>query len=70
MLRLLQYDLLIDIAVSVLVMFLHWGSFEGIMAATIAGLLTSLATTGAKSLFGHISGNLYYPGIVNVNLKG
>ena len=70
MLRLLHHDLLVDIAVSVLVMFLHWGSFEGIMAATIAGLLTSVATSSAKKLFGHISGNLYFPGFINLSLEG
>ena len=29
MLRLLRYDVLLDIGVTVLVLFLHWGSFDG-----------------------------------------
>jgi hypothetical protein len=70
MLRLLHYDLLIDFAVTVLVLFLHWGSFEGVMAATIAGLLTSLATSFTKRMFGHIAGNLYYPGWLRLNIWG
>jgi hypothetical protein len=40
MLKILHHDLMLDLAVSVLTLFLHWGSFEGIMAATVAGLLT------------------------------
>ena len=62
MLRVLHHDLLLDIAVTVLVLFLHWGSFEGVMAATIAGLFTSLATTIAKRMFGYIQAGVYHPG--------
>jgi hypothetical protein len=62
MLRLLNHDVLLDIAVTLLVLFLHWGSFEGVMAATIAGLFTSMATTFAKRMFGYISRGKYHPG--------
>ena len=62
MLRLLHFDVLLDMAVTMLVLYLHWGSFEGVMAATIAGLFTSLATTIAKRMFGCIKGGKYVPG--------
>ncbi|MBU6257876.1 MAG: hypothetical protein KGO01_05590 [Burkholderiales bacterium] len=62
MLRVLHYDVLLDIAVTVFVLFVHWGSFEGVMAATIAGLFTSMATTLAKRMFGHIERGHYIPG--------
>ena len=62
MLRLLHHDVLVDMVVTILVLYLHWGSFEGVMAATIAGLFTSLATTIAKRLFGYIKGGQYVPG--------
>lgn len=64
MLRLLRYDVLLDIAVTVLVLFLHWGSFDGVMAATVAGLLTSFATTAAKRLVGFIKADTYVPGVI------
>ena len=64
MLRLLRYDVLLDIGVTVLVLFLHWGSFDGVMAATVAGLLTSFATTAAKRLVGYIRGDRYVPGVI------
>jgi putative ABC transport system substrate-binding protein len=35
MLKILHHDLMLDLAVSVLTLFLHWGSFEGVMAATV-----------------------------------
>ena len=62
MLRLLHHDALLDAAVTVLVLVVHWGSFEGVMAATIAGLFTSMATTFAKRMFGCIKGGKYFPG--------
>jgi nucleoside permease NupC len=54
MLRVLHYDVLLDIVVTVFVLFVHWGS--------IAGLFTSMATTFAKRMFGYVAGGVYYPG--------
>lgn len=69
MLRALKHDLLIDLAVSVLTLIIHFGTFSGVMAATIAGLLTSLATSGLKRLFGYIDGNSYHIGIIKLNIQ-
>lgn len=68
MLRLLHHDALLDIAVTLFVLYVHWGSFEGVMAASIAGLFTSLATTAAKRLFGHIEGGQYVPGLFQLDV--
>src|SRR5690349_10210168 len=40
-LRLLGRPLALDIAVSVLAYVLHWGTFSGVMAAAVAGLMCS-----------------------------
>lgn len=66
MLKALSRPLLIDLAVSIIVLVIHFGTFSGVMAATVAGLLTSVATSGARKLFGHIEGNRYYPGVINL----
>lgn len=68
MLRLLRYDVMLDIGVTVLVMFVHWGSFDGVMAATVAGLLTSFATTAAKRLVGYIRDGEYVPGVITLRV--
>ena len=65
-LRLLHHDLWLDLAVLMLTLAIHWGSFEGIMAATIAGLLTSVGTTAAKKVFGHIEGDFYHSGLIRL----
>ena len=67
MLRALDHDLAIDVAVSAITLVVHWGTFSGVMAATIAGLLTSVATSAAKRLFGYIRGDTYYPGLFFIN---
>ena len=68
MLRLLHHDAVLDGVVTVVVLIVHWGSFDGVMAATVAGLLTSAATTFAKRLFGHVAGTKYYPGVFHLDL--
>ena len=68
MLRLLRYDVMLDVGVTVLVMFVHWGSFDGVMAATVAGLLTSFATTAAKRLVGYIRDGEYVPGVITLQV--
>lgn len=68
MLRALKHDLVIDIVVTAVVFTIHFGTFSGVMAATVAGLLTSFATSALKRLFGHIDGDLYYPGVFHIRL--
>lgn len=68
MLRLLRHDMAIDVAVTVLTLVVHWGTFSGVMAATFAGLLTSIGTSAAKKAFGYIDGDLYHPGYVALKL--
>lgn len=66
MLRWLRHDLILDLAVTMLVLFLHWGSFEGVIAATFAGLLTSVGTSCAKRVFGFIKDGSYIPGLIRL----
>jgi nucleoside permease NupC len=69
LLKALNHTLAIDLLVSSLTLLIHWGTFSGVMAATVAGLLTSLATSGAKRLFGHMQGNRYFPGVFHVSVE-
>jgi hypothetical protein len=68
MLKALKHDLKIDIAVTALVLVIHWGSFSGVMAATVAGLMTSLATSALKKLVGYIDGDYYVVGKWNLSV--
>ena len=68
MLRVLKHDLALDVAVSLITLMIHWGTFSGVMAATVAGLLTSLATSGLKKLIGYADGDNYYPGKIRLSV--
>ena len=67
-LRMLKHDLVIDIAVSLLVFVIHFGTFSGLMAATVAGLTMSLMTSALKKLVGFIDGNRYVPGVFHLKV--
>lgn len=62
LLRVLKHDLMLDIAVTLLVLLIHWGTFSGVMGATVCGLLTSIATSAMKRWLGYIDGDFYHPG--------
>ena len=61
-LKLLGRPLALDLGVSVLAYVLHYGTFSGIMAAAVAGLMCSGFTSVARYAFGYIEGKKYYPG--------
>jgi hypothetical protein len=62
LLRLLGYPLAVDIVGSVVAYSLHWGTFSGVMAAAVAGLMLSACTSIGRWSVGYIDGGLYYPG--------
>ena len=64
MLKALKHEVAVDLTVSAITLAIHWGSYEGIMAATIAGLLMSMATSSMKRLVCYIDGDMYYPGVI------
>lgn len=67
-LKVLKHDLMLDIAVTVMVLMIHWGTFSGVMGATVAGLLCSLATSSLKSLVGYIDQGQYIPGRIRLEV--
>lgn len=67
-LRILKYDLALDLMVTAAVLIIHFGTFSGLMAATVAGLLMSLATSGMKRLVGYVDGNFYVPGRIRLDV--
>ena len=68
MLHMLGHDVWLDIGVTMLTLAIHWGTFSGVMAATFAGLLTSVGTSLAKKAFGFIEGNHYHPGYIRLEV--
>ena len=69
MLWLLGHSLWLDLGVSAIAFVMHYGTFTGVMAAAVAGLLTSFATMLAVWLFGVVKNNHYYPGVFDIRDK-
>lgn len=67
MLRALHRPIWIDLSVTAVTLVVHWGTFSGVMAATVAGLLTSLASSAARRLIGWHDGRRYFPGVINLD---
>ena len=61
-LKLLGHPLALDFGVSVLAYILHYGTFSGIMAAAVAGLMCSGFTSVARYAFGYIKDKRYHKG--------
>lgn len=69
-LKLLGWPITLDIVVTVLTFMMHMGTFSGVMAAAVAGLMCSGFTSAARYLFGYIESNVYYPGkVFNISHK-
>ena len=52
-LRLLGMPLAMDLVVSTIGYILHWGTFSGVMAAAVAGLMCSGFTMLGRKLYGY-----------------
>ena len=63
----LNFPLTIDLAVSAMVLAIHWGTWSGTFAAATAGLLTSMLTSGLRFLIGYRSVSGYKPGVINLD---
>lgn len=61
-LKLLGHPLALDLSVSVIAYATHYGTFSGIMAAAVAGLMCSGFTSGARYAFGYIKDKRYHKG--------
>lgn len=61
-LKLLGRPLLLDVVVSGAAFIMHMGTFSGVMAAAVAGLMCSGFTSAARYAIGYIDRNKYYSG--------
>lgn len=63
-----SHPLMMDLAVFISLMMLHWGTFSGVMIATIAAFLCSLTLSLARRVIGHVgAGGTYVRGFFDVS---
>ena len=63
--RVLGRPLLADITASVVAYALHWGTFSGVMAAAVAGLMCSAYISLMRWAVGYVENGMYFPGKVH-----
>lgn len=68
-LKLLGRAMLLDIAVTIFTLWIHWGTMTGLMAAAVAGMICSVVTSVARRAFGYIRKGVYHPGYLNLLVK-
>lgn len=65
-LTLLGWPLALDSGVAILAYALHWGTFTGVMAAAVAGLMCSGFTSVGRYAFGYIVKGKYHQGMFDL----
>jgi hypothetical protein len=64
-----SHPLAMDALIFIALTALHWGTYSGVMVATIGALFCSLTLAGAKKVIGHTKDNRYYPGWIDAISK-
>ena len=65
----LSNPLLVDMMIFIGLLLIHWGTFSGVMVATVGAMTCSLTLSGARALYGHIEAGRYYPGYFDISSK-
>lgn len=64
--KMLSNPVKMDIAVFAVLTFLHWGTYSGVMAATIGALMVSLILSAGRKLWGYTSNGKYVRGMYDI----
>lgn len=64
-----SHTLAMDIIVFVFLTTIHWGTFSGVMVATVGALFCSVTLSIARKVIGHVEGRRYHRGWYDVSSK-
>lgn len=65
--RLLSNPIVMDVIIFLFLVLLHWGTFSGVMVATIGALVCSLVLSGGRKLYGYVSSGTYKRGMFDIS---
>lgn len=63
----LSNPLFMDAIIFVAMLLIHWGTFSGVMAATIGATVCSLSISAARKAYGYVENGQYVPGYFDVS---
>ncbi len=67
--HMLSSPLFMDALIFIGLLLIHWGTFSGVMVATVGAMTCSLTLSGARYLYGHVEKGVYVPGYFDVASK-
>ena len=65
----LSNPILMDYGIFLALLLIHWGTFSGVMVATVGAMTCSLTLSAARWLVGHIEDGTYVPGYYDMSHK-
>lgn len=65
----LSHPLFMDAIIFIALTLIHWGTFSGVMVATVGALTCSLVLSAARKLYGHYENGDYVRGMYDVSDK-
>ena len=67
--RILSNPFLMDVIIFTALVLLHWGTFSGVMVATIGAMVCSLVISTGRKVYGHVEDGDYVRGMLDVSDK-
>lgn len=65
-LRILSNPIIVDAIVFIGLCILHWGTFSGVMAATVGAFIVSMVLSLGRYLFGYMKNGVYIRGYMDI----
>ena len=65
-LRILSNPIIVDAIVFIGLCLLHWGTFSGVMAATVGAFIVSMMLSLGRYLFGYHKNGVYVRGYMDI----
>lgn len=67
--HMLSNPILMDMLIFICLLLIHWGTYSGVMVATVGAMTCSLTLSGARWLYGHVEKGVYVPGYFDIESK-
>lgn len=67
--RVLSSPFIMDAVIFCGLLAIHWGTYSGVMVATIGAFMSSATLSAGRWAFGHIEGGKYVPGYWDISEK-
>ena len=64
--HMMSNPLVVDMIIFIALLLIHWGTYSGVMVASVGAITCSLTLAVARHLYGHVEKGSYIPGRFSV----